>query len=140
MTNHRPAGFHTATPYVMVRDVDAAIAFYQQAFGATELMRVTRDDGTIGHAEIKIGESPIMLGGHANIQATGGSMENLPPVSIYLYVEDADTLFGQAVAAGAKSLYPVTAQPYGVREGGLADPFGIVWWVATAQEKEAISG
>jgi PhnB protein len=138
MTNYRPTGFHTATPYVMVRDMEAALAFYQQAFGATELMRLTRDDGSIGHAEIKFGDSPIMLGGHANIQATGSSMENLPPVSIYLYVEDVDALFAQATAAGAQSLYPVTLQPYGAHEGGLIDPFGIVWWLATVQEKEAV--
>jgi PhnB protein len=122
-----PEGFHTATPYLIVPDVASALKFYQQAFGAVVLNHYE----DFRNAEIKIGNSPIMIGGHPEIKSEQGSASDLPRVSVYLYVEDVDTLFNQAIAAGAKELYPVKDQPYGNREGGIADPFGIVWWVAT---------
>lgn len=136
MTHHRPAGFHTATPYLMVDDAARALRFYQEAFDATEIMRLTRDDGSIGHLEIKIGDSPIMIGQHANIQEAT-PREKLPRVSVYLYLENAEATASKALAAGAQELYPVTMQSYGVREGGMVDPFGIVWWLATAVERVA---
>jgi PhnB protein len=136
MTRGIPEGYHTATPYLIVHDAAGAIAFYKQAFGAMELNRTADATGNIINIELKIGSSPIMVSQHSNI-ASGGksSLENLPPVSIYLYVEDAETLAKQAIAAGATELYPVQAQPYGNLEGGILDPFGITWWIATQMEK-----
>src|SRR2546425_2372706 len=113
-----------------------AIEFYKKAFGATELMRMAQPDGRIGHAEIRIGDSPIMLAdefpemGHRSPQSLGGS-----PVSILLYVEDVDALFNQAVSAGAKVQKPVQDQFYGDRIGGVTDPFGHVWYIATHKEE-----
>jgi PhnB protein len=130
-----PDGYHTATPYLIVRGAAGAIEFYKKAFGATELMRMAQPDGKIGHAEIKIGDSPIMLAdespemGARSPQTLGGS-----PVSILLYVEDVDAIFSQAVGAGAKVQRPVADQFYGDRTGGLEDPFGHVWYVATHTE------
>ncbi len=130
-----PEGYHTATPYLIVHDGARAIEFYKKAFGATELMRMAGPSGKIGHAEIKIGDSPIMLAdevtemGYRSPQSLGGS-----PVSILLYVEDVDTVFSQAVAAGAKVQRPVRDQFYGDRLGGVTDPFGHVWYIATHKE------
>src|SRR5437762_3062554 len=103
-----PDGYHTATPYLIVRDAASAIEFYKKAFGATELMRMAAPGGKLGHAEVRIGDSAIMLAdefpemGVRSPQALGGS-----PVSILLYVEDVDARFNLAVAAGAKVLRPV---------------------------------
>ncbi len=130
-----PEGYHSATPYLIVRDAASAIEFYKKAFGATELMRMADPSGRIGHAEIRIGNSPIMLAdevsemGYRSPQSLGGS-----PVSILLYVEDVDAVFSQAIAAGAKVQRPVADQFYGDRIGGVTDPFGHVWYVATHKE------
>ena len=130
-----PQGYHTATPYLIVNDGAKAIEFYKKAFGATELFRMAGPDGKIGHAEIKIGDSPIMLAdevtamGHRSPQSLGGS-----PVSSLLYVEDVDAVFNQAVAAGAKVARPVADQFYGDRTGGVTDPFGHAWYIATHKE------
>ena len=130
-----PDGYHTATPYLIVNGAAQAIEFYKKAFGATELMRMPQPGGKIGHAEIKIGDSPIMLAdespdvGARSPQSIGGS-----PVSIMLYVEDVDRIFSQAVAAGAKVKRPVADQFYGDRTGGIEDPFGHLWYIATHKE------
>ncbi len=130
-----PDGYHTATPYLVVQNAASAIEFYKKAFGAEELMRLASPDGKIGHAEIKIGDSPIMLAdefpemGYRGPQALGGS-----PVSIMLYVEDVDARFNQAIAAGAKVKRPVKDEFYGDRAGNLEDPFGHVWTIATHKE------
>jgi PhnB protein len=130
-----PDGFYTATPYLIVNGAARALEFYQQAFGATELMRFAAPNGKVGHAEIRIGNSPIMLAdespemGYRGPQSLGGT-----PVSMVLYVEDVDTQFAQAIAAGAKELRPVQDQFYGDRSGTLEDPFGHVWTVATHKE------
>ncbi len=130
-----PEGYHTATPYLIVKDGARAIEFYKKAFGATELMRMADPSGKIGHAEIKIGDSPIMLAdevtemGYRSPESLGGS-----PVSILLYVEDVDAVFSQAVAAGAKVQRPVKDQFYGDRIGGVTDPFGHAWYIATHKE------
>jgi len=130
-----PEGFHTVTPSLAVRDAAKAIEFYKKAFGAIELMRMPAPGGKIGHAEIKIGDSPIMLAdefpemGYKSPQTLGGS-----PVSIMIYVADADTVFNQAVAQGAKEQRPIKDQFYGDRMGTLEDPFGHVWHVATHTE------
>ena len=132
-----PEGYHTATPYLIVRDAARAIEFYTRAFGATELMRFADPSGSgkLGHAEIKIGDSPIMLAdehpemGYRSPQSLGGAA-----VSIMLYVADVDTRFSQAIAAGAKALKPVADQFYGDRSGTLEDPFGHMWTLATHKE------
>ena len=131
---HQPQHYHTASPYLTVSDAAAALDFYKRAFGATELMRLTGPGDKIGHAEIMIGNSRIMLsdefpGFGLSPQSLGGS-----PVKIHLYVEDVDALAKQAVAAGAKIIRPVEDQFYGDRSGQLADPFGHLWIVSTHQE------
>ncbi len=130
-----PEGYHTATPYLIVKDAASAIEFYKKAFGATELTRMTQHDGRIRHAEIKIGDSPIMLADEfPEIEARGPQSLGGSPVNILLYVEDVDRVFSQAVAAGAKVLQPVKDQFYGDRSGGVTDPFGHVWFIATHKE------
>jgi PhnB protein len=130
-----PDGYHTATPYLILKDASAGIEFYKRAFGATELMRLTDSSGKIGHAEIKIGDSVIMLADEApdwgcrGPQSLGGT-----PVSIMLYVKDADTAFNRAVEAGAKALRPMEDKFYGDRAGTLEDPYGHQWHIATHTE------
>ena len=130
-----PDGYHTATPYLIIRGAGAAIEFYKKAFGATELFRFPTPDGKIGHAEIKIGDSPIMMAdeypemGYNGPQTLGGS-----PVSVMIYVEDVDTVFNRAVDAGATVKEAVQDKFYGDRIGTLVDPFGHVWHVSTHKE------
>ena len=129
-----PDGYHTATPYLIVKDAARAIDFYKRAFGAKEVMRFDRG-GKVGHAEVKIGDSPIMLAdefpemGARSPQSLGGS-----PISILLYAEDVDALVAQAIAAGAKLQRPVEDKFYGDRTGSVEDPFGHVWHIATHKE------
>ena len=130
-----PVGYHNITPYLMVRNAAAAIEFYKKAFNAVELMRFPGPGGKIMHAEVKIGDSPVMLAeempeeGHVGPQTLGGA-----GVSMMLYVEDVDTRFAQAVAAGATIKRPVQDQFYGDRTGTLVDPFGHVWSIGTHKE------
>ena len=127
-----PEGYHTATPYLIVNDAAAAIDFYKRAFGAIELFRMNQPDGRVGHAEIRIGDSHLMLADeHPEIGARSPQHYGGTPVSILLYVEDVDAIFAQAVAAGAKIDRPLADQPYGDRNGGVVDPFGHRWFVAT---------
>jgi PhnB protein len=130
-----PAGYHNITPYLIVRNAAAAIDFYKKALNAVELMRFPGPGGKIMHAEVKIGDSPVMLAdempeeGHVGPQTLGGV-----GVSMMLYVEDVDTRFAQAVAAGATIKRPVQDQFYGDRTGTLVDPFGHVWSIGTHKE------
>ena len=134
-----PEGYHSVTPYLIIEGAGKAIEFYQKAFGAEELFRFPGPDGTVGHAEIKIGDSPIMLAdaypamGYNGPKALGGS-----PVSLMIYVEDVDTVFNQAVQAGATVKEAVTDKFYGDRIGSLIDPFGHVWHVSTHKEDVSI--
>jgi PhnB protein len=133
-----PDGYHTVTPYLIVRGAAAALDFYKKAFGATELFRMPGPDGKIGHAEIRIGDSMIMLADEApQMGALGPQATVRPPVCLCLYVEDVDTLAAQAVAAGAKELRPVRDQFYGDRSGMFEDPFGHVWNISTHKEDVA---
>jgi len=132
----KPDGYHTATPYLIIDGAAKALDFYKQAFSATELMRMADPKtGKIGHAEIKIGDSPVMLAdeypdmGYRGPRALGGT-----PVSIMLYVDDVDAVAKQAQAAGAKVLRPVQDQFYGDRSGTFEDPFGHVWTISTHKE------
>jgi PhnB protein len=135
-----PEGYRTATPYLIIRGAAEAIEFYKRAFGATEVLRMADPQGRVGHAEIRIGDSVIMLAdehpsfGYRGPRSLGGSS-----VSILLYMEDVDAVFERAVKAGGRLLRPVTDQFYGDRSGTLEDPFGHVWTVATHVE-DAASG
>lgn len=130
-----PDGYHTATPYLIVSDGASAIEFYKNAFGAIEQMRMPGPGGKIMHAEVKIGDSPIMLAdempemGVRSPTTIGGS-----PCSILLYVEDVDARYRQAIAAGGTEQRPLQDQFYGDRSGTLEDPFGHVWTIATHKE------
>lgn len=129
-----PEGYHTATPYLIVHDAAAAIDFYKQAFGAVEHHRM-EERGHIGHAEIRIGDSPIMLADeHPEISALGPASLGGSPVGILLYVKDVDAVFKRAVAAGATVERPLADQFYGDRMGGVKDPFGHRWYIATHVE------
>ena len=134
-TKSVPEGYHAATPYLIVKGAAEAIEFYKRAFGATELLRMADPQGRVGHAEIKIGDSVIMLAdehlamGYRGPRSLGGSS-----VSILLYLEHVDTVFERAINAGARALRPVANQFYGDRSGTLEDPFGHVWTVATHVE------
>jgi PhnB protein len=131
-----PAGYASVTPYLIVRGAAKAIDFYQRAFGAVELFRLDSPDGTLAHAEIKIGNSPVMLAdgmsGYPDPLTLGGSS-----VSFMIYVPDVDAAFARAIAAGATVKRPVADQFYGDRTGTLADPFGHVWSLATHVEDVA---
>lgn len=130
-----PEGYHSVTPYLIVRGGADAIEFYKKAFGAVELFRFPSPDGKIGHAEIKVGDSPIMLAdeypdmGYNGPQTIGGS-----PVSLMIYVDDVDTVFNQAVKAGATVKEALQDKFYGDRIGTVIDPFGHRWHLATHKE------
>ena len=130
-----PEGYATVTPYLITSSAAGAIEVYAKAFGATELMRFVDPKGRIGHAEIRIGDSRVMLAdefpdhGARSPRAFGGS-----PVSIHLYVEDVNAMAARATAAGAKVIRPVQDQFYGDRSVTLEDPFGHTWHVATHVE------
>jgi PhnB protein len=127
-----PDGYYTVTPYLVVNGAAAAIDYYKKAFGAVELVRMPGPGGKIMHAEIKIGNSPIMLGDEAPERDVKGPLSlGGSPVGICLYVPNVDAMFGAAIAAGGKALYPVKDQFYGDRSGTLIDPFGHKWTVAT---------
>jgi PhnB protein len=134
-TKHIPDCYHSITPYLHITGAARAIEFYKQAFGATEVMRMDAPGGKIGHAEIKIGDSHVMLADEfpemdvRSPQSFGGS-----PVALLLYVEDVDALAERAGAAGAKLESPVEDKFYGDRMGKLVDPFGHIWAIATHKE------
>jgi PhnB protein len=129
-----PPGYATLTPYLSVPDPAAAIAFYQAAFGATERMRLMMPDGSIGHAEIEIGDSVLMLSGAWPPVGFAPPEGGTVPVMLHLYVADADAVFARAVDAGALPLAPVETKFYGDRSGSLRDPFGHRWSVSTHVE------
>ena len=130
-----PAGYHSVTPYIIIHDAQAAIEFYINAFGASEVLRLNSRDGKIAHAEVKIGDSHVMLAdenkefGAISPKTLGGS-----PVSMLIYCEDVDAMFQRAISAGATEKRPVQDQFYGDRSGVLEDPFGHSWSIATHVE------
>jgi PhnB protein len=136
--NPIPAGYHTATPYLTVNDCTSAIEFYKKAFGAQEVMRMEASPGKIGHAEIKIGDSVIMLsdempgGGTRAPKSLGGTT-----TSVFLYVKDIDSSYKQAIDAGAKSEMAPADMFWGDRFGKLTDPYGHSWAMATHKEDVA---
>jgi PhnB protein len=132
-----PKDYNNVTPYLIIRGAAQAIEYYKKVFGATELFRMNGPDGKVGHAELKIGNSHIMLAdenpkmglGHTSAATIGSS-----PVSLYVYLPDADHVVARAAAEGAKILKPVETQFYGDRSGFIQDPFGHLWGVATHVE------
>ena len=125
-----PQGYNTVTPYIIVDNGNAAIDFYKKAFGATELFRMPSPGNKIGHAEIKVGNSVIMLADeHPEMGARSPRSIGGTPVSILLYVEDVDSAAKKLVDAGAKVVRPVENQFYGDRAGSFEDPFGHQWHV-----------
>lgn len=131
-----PEGFRTVTPHLVCGDAAAAIVFYEQAFGATEVGRMEMPGGKIGHAEIRIGDSRLML---ADAFPEYGSNDPLvlkgSPVVIHLYVENADAVWDQAIAAGATPTMPLSDTFWGDRYGQVQDPFGHRWSIATHQRE-----
>jgi PhnB protein len=130
-----PDGYHSVTPYLIFSGASDAIAFYKTALGASEVLRIGGPDGRVGHAELQLGGSRIMLADeHPEIGALSPKTIGGSPVSIHLYVEDVDAAVARAVAAGAKLIRPVADQFYGDRTGGIEDPFGYRWYIATHKE------
>lgn len=130
-----PEGYHSLTPYLIVRNAAGAIDFYKEAFGAQELFRMPAPGDRIGHAELQVGDSRVMLADeHPEIGAVGPETRGGSTVGMMLYVEDVDTVVSRAVNAGAKLDRPVENQFYGDRMGSLTDPFGHQWHVATHVE------
>ena len=132
-----PKGYHSITPYLVIKGAAQAIEYYKKVFGATVVVNMPGPDGKIGHAELQIGDSRIMLAdenpsmgaGHASAATIGAS-----PVSLYLYLPDVDRVMDRATAAGAKVLKPAQDQFYGDRSGFIQDPFGHLWGIATHVE------
>jgi uncharacterized glyoxalase superfamily protein PhnB len=122
-----PEGYHTVTPYIVVLGVMKLIDFAKQAFDATEVYLSKRPDGSVQHAEIKIGDSIVMMG-------EGGEGGKTFLGMLHLYMDDVDAVYRRAIQAGAKSLREPADQPYGDRTGGVEDAFGNQWWIATHVE------
>jgi PhnB protein len=119
-----PEGHHTVSSYLVVPGVAKLIEFAKQAFGAKEVYLSKRPDGTVQHAEIKIGDSIVMMG-------EGGPGGKHFPGMLHLYLEDVDAVYQRAIQAGAKSLREPADQPHGDRSGGVEDAFGNQWWIST---------
>lgn len=126
MTTERiPAGYKTITPYLLVEGLGKLVSFLKQAFEAREIYRLDRPDGSIMHVELRIGDAAVMMGEPTQ---EFGPM----PASLYLYVEDCDAVYARAIAAGGVSVMPVTTMQHaGERYGGVRDPSGNIWWIAT---------
>ena len=138
--NYIPKGYNSISPYLVVKGAAKAIEYYKKVFGAKEVVRMDQPNGKVGHAELQIGDSRIMLAeenpsmgqGHVSASGIGAS-----PVSLYLYIPDVDRVIERAVDEGAKVLKPVQDQFYGDRTGFIQDPFGHLWGVATHIEDVA---
>jgi PhnB protein len=130
-----PKGYNSVTPYLVIKGAAKAIDYYKNVFGATVVVRMDGPDGLVGHAELQIGDSRIMLAdenpamGYRSAQSIGAS-----PVSLYVYLPDCDKVVEKAAAEGAKILKPVQDQFYGDRSGFIQDPFGHLWGIATHKE------
>lgn len=130
----QPAGYHSVTPYLIVRGAAQALAFYAQAFGAVEILRLPMGE-LIGHAEIRIGDSVVMLGDEMpNMYNKSPKTVGATTAGVMIYIEDVDALFAQAVAAGATVSMPLADMFWGDRYGQVKDPFGHSWSLATHKE------
>lgn len=131
-----PEGYHAITPYLSIRDAARAIDFYKRAFGARERMRMDAPGGKIGHAELKIGDSVVMLADeYPDMDFLGPKSRGGTSVTLHLYVKDCDAVVAAAAAAGGRIVRPVKDEFYGDRTGTIEDPFGHVWHVATRKEE-----
>jgi PhnB protein len=127
-----PEGMHTVTPHLVIKDAAKALDFYKSAFGAQEIGRFPTPDGRLIHAAMKIGDSHIFLADEfPEFSGDRGPAEGQSPVTLHLYVSDADATFNQAVSAGAKVRMPLDNAFWGDRYGQLVDPFGHVWSIGT---------
>jgi len=133
-TDYIPSGLTAVTPYLFVSDAAAAIEFYKDVFGATEVMRHDVG-GQVVHAKVRIGDAVVELGQHG--RRTEADVDDLPSVGVHLFVQEVDAVYARASASGCRALSPVEEQYYGDREVSIADPFGIVWFVATHLHVEA---
>jgi PhnB protein len=130
-----PEGYHSITPYLIVRGAAKAIDFYKRAFNATELVRMPLPDGRVGHAELRMGNSVVMLSDEMpDMRIVGPETIGGTSVGFCLYVEDCDAVFKQAIQSGARQDRPMENQFYGDRSGTVIDPFGHKWTVATHKE------
>lgn len=130
-----PDGYHTVTPYLACADAAQAIAFYKKAFGAKELLRVPGPGGKIGHAELRIGDSRVMLADeYREMDFLGPLSRGGSAVHLHIYMPNADKVVERAVEAGAKVVQPLEDKFYGDRTGSVQDPFGHVWHIATHVE------
>lgn len=130
-----PDGYHSITPYLIVDGASDAIEFYKKVFGATELMRLPMGEGKLGHAEIQIGSSRVMMADeHPQMGALGPKTVGGSPVTLHVYIENVDAVFEGAVAAGAEVVRPVMDQFYGDRSGMVKDPWGHNWNISTHTE------
>jgi len=140
-TRKVPVGYHSIQPYLMFVNCREAIAFYTKVFNATEKLVMQASEGRIGHAEIVIGDSVVMMADeNADLKAFGAAHYGGSPVSLMVYVDDCDSTYARAVEAGATSLREPADQPYGDRMAGIVDPFGYKWWVAHSLAAEATTG
>jgi PhnB protein len=123
-----PPGYHTVTPFVIVKGASQFIDFMKEAFGAVEMTRVADESGAIGHAEVRIGDSVVML---------FDSKEDWPqtPAFLRIYIEDVDTFYERAIQAGGTSVTKPTNMPWGDRSCRVRDPFGNLWWIMTRMEE-----
>ena len=134
-TNYIPKGYNSVTPYLVIKGAAKAIDYYKKVFGASVVVRMDGPNGQVGHAELQIGDSRIMLAdenpamGNRSAESIGAS-----PVSLYVYLPDCDKVVAKAAAEGAKILKPVEDQFYGDRSGFIQDPFGHLWGIATHKE------
>jgi PhnB protein len=129
-----PAGFHTLTPGLTCKNAATAIDFYKKAFGAVEVMRMASPDGRIMHAELKVGDSHLFLGDEWPGMTEAPTPGAAPSQSLYVYVENVDGVYDQAVAAGASGAMPIADMFWGDRMGKVIDPFGHHWTLATHVE------
>jgi PhnB protein len=127
-----PEGYHSVLPYLQVRGAAKAIEFYREVFGAQEMLRMPQPDGRVGHAEIRVGDSIVMLADEFPERGIHGPGHyGGAPMTLMMYTEDCDAIYKKAIAAGAKSLREPADQFYGDRMAGIEDPFGFQWYIAT---------
>ena len=130
-----PKGYNTVTPYLVIKGAARAIDYYKKVFDAKVVVRMDGPDGKVGHAELQIGDSRIMLAEeNPKMGATSATTIGNSPVSLYLYLPDVDRVVEKAVAEGAQTIKPVQDQFYGDRSGFIQDPFGHLWGIATHVE------
>lgn len=130
-----PKGYNSVTPYLVIKGAPKAIDYYKKVFGATVVVRMDGPNGSVGHAELQIGDSRVMLADeNPQMGAISATTIGNSPVSLYLYIPDVDKVVDRAVAEGAKLVKPVQDQFYGDRTGFIQDPFGHFWGVATHVE------